>query len=404
MNHYLNYIAGRDVAAADGRTVTAFNPTTGAQWGTFALAGAPDVDQAVRAASRAFRDGQWGSLSPTLRGRLLMKWGEKIAEHAERIATIETEQNGKLFAEMRAQARIAQDWLYYFGGLADKIEGTVIPLDRQSIFNYTLREPLGVVAVITPWNSPTFIAIMSLAPALAAGNTIVLKPSEITSGSAIELARLAEAAGIPPGVINVVTGFRETGEALVDHALVAKVSFTGSIGAGRAIAARAGQRLVGCMLELGGKSPNIVFSDANLDQAEAGVLAGIFAAAGQTCVAGSRAYIQEPIYDRLVERLVWRAKQIAIGDPLRAETQMGPIATKMQLEKDESMVRRAVEEGGAVLTGGCRPQLAEFPEGYFYQPTIVQQAAKDSFLMRNEVFGPVLAVTPFKDDADALAL
>jgi aldehyde dehydrogenase (NAD+) len=261
-----------------------------------------------------------------------------------------------------------------------------------------------VVAVITPWNSPTFIAVMSLAPALAAGNTIVLKPSEITSASAIELARLAEESGIPAGVINVVTGFRETGEALVDHPKVAKVSFTGSVNAGRAIAARAGQRLVSCMLELGGKSPNIVFADANLDQAEAGVLAGIFAAAGQTCVAGSRAYIQQPIYDRLVERLVKRARQITIGDPLLAETQMGPIATKLQLEKDESMVRRAVEEGGAILTGGARPKLAEFPEGYFFEPTIVHQAAKDSFLMKNEVFGPVLAVTPFTDEAEALAL
>jgi len=401
---YSNYIAGADVPAADGRTFTAFNPTTGGVWGTFALAGAVEVDRAVKAASDAYRTGPWGKLSPTRRGRLLMKWGEVIAEHADRIATIETEQNGKLFAEMRAQARIAQDWLYYFGGLADKIEGTVIPLDRQTIFNYTLREPLGVVAVITPWNSPTFIAIMSLAPALAAGNTIVLKPSEITSASAVELARLAEVAGIPPGVINVVCGFRETGEALVDHPLVAKVSFTGSVGAGRAIAARAGGRLVSCMLELGGKSPNIVFDDANLDQAEAGVLAGIFAAAGQTCVAGSRAYIQESIYDAFVDRIVKRAQQITIGDPLLATTQMGPVATKMQLEKDESMVQRAVSEGAKVLCGGARPKMAEFPEGYFYQPTVVHQLTKDNFLMRNEVFGPVLAVTPFKDEAEVVAL
>jgi len=401
---YLNHIDGRDVPAGDGRTFTAFNPTTGGPWGTFAFAGPAEVDQAVNAAARAFREGPWGGLSPTRRGRLLMQWGETIAEHADRIAAIETEQNGKLVAEMRAQARTVRDWLYYFGGLADKIEGSVIPLDRRSILNYTLREPLGVVGVITPWNSPTFIAVMSLAPALAAGNTIVLKPSEITSASAIELARLAEISGIPAGVINVVTGFKETGEALVDHPRVAKVSFTGSVGAGRAIAARAGQRLVSCMLELGGKSPNIVFADANLNQAEAGLLAGIFAAAGQTCVAGSRAYIQRPIYDQLVERLVGRAKQIAIGDPLLAETQMGPIATKMQLEKDESMVRRAVAEGGAVLTGGCRPALAEFPDGYFFEPTIVHQASKDSFLMRNEVFGPVLAVTPFADEAEALEL
>jgi acyl-CoA reductase-like NAD-dependent aldehyde dehydrogenase len=404
VHEYLNYVAGKDVAAADGRTFTAFNPTTGGAWGTFALAGPEDVDRAVKAANAAFREGAWATLSPTRRGRLLMQWGETIAANAERIATIETEQNGKLVAEMRAQARTVRDWLYYFGGLADKIEGSVIPLDRRTILNYTLREPLGVVGVITPWNSPTFIAVMSLAPALAAGNTIVLKPSEITSASAIELARLAEQSGLPTGVINVVTGFRETGEALVDHPGVAKISFTGSVNAGRAIAARAGQRLVSCMLELGGKSPNIVFADANLDQAEAGVLAGIFAAAGQTCVAGSRAYIEQPIYDQLVERLVRRAKQIAIGDPLRSETQMGPIATKMQLEKDESMVKRAVQEGGAILAGGCRPQLAEFPDGYFFEPTIVAQPGKDSFLMRNEVFGPVLAVTPFRGEAEAVAL
>src|SRR5437762_7946424 len=257
MNTYSNYIGGKDVLAADGRTFTAFNPTTGGVWGTFALAGPGEVDKAVHAAAIAFRDGPWGALSPTRRGRLLMQWGETIAEHADRIAAIETEQNGKLVAEMRAQARTVRDWLYYFGGLADKIEGAVIPLDRRTIFNYTLREPLGVVGVITPWNSPTFIAVMSLAPALAAGNTIVMKPSEITSASAIELARLAEQSGIPPGVINVVTGFRETGEAIVDHPQVAKISFTGSVGAGKAIAARAGQRLVSCMLELGGKSPNI---------------------------------------------------------------------------------------------------------------------------------------------------
>jgi acyl-CoA reductase-like NAD-dependent aldehyde dehydrogenase len=404
VHQYLNHINGRSVAAADGRTFTAFNPTTGGPWGTFAVAGPQDVDAAVKAAVAAFREGPWGSLSPTRRGRLLMKWGEKIAEHADEIATIETGQNGKLFAEMRAQARIAQDWLYYFGGLSDKIEGTVIPLDRQTIFNYTLREPLGVVGVITPWNSPTFIAIMSLAPAMAAGNTIVMKPSEITSASSIVLARLAEEAGIPPGVLNIVTGFRETGEAIVDHPQVAKVSFTGSVGAGRAIAARAGQRLVSCMLELGGKSPNIVFGDANLDQAEAGVLAGIFAAAGQTCVAGSRAYIHQSIYEPFVDRIVKRAQKITIGDPMLAATQMGPVATKTQLEKDESMVARAVSEGATVLTGGTRPAIADFPEGYFYQPTIVHQLGKDNFLMRNEVFGPVLAVTPFKDEAEVLAL
>ena len=403
-NNYGNYIAGREVEAEGGRSFVSTNPTTGQTWGTFAMSGPADVDRAVRAADEAFRTGPWARLSPTRRGRLMMQLGEKIAENAERIARMETEQNGKLVAEMRAQAQVARDWLYYFGGMADKIEGAVIPLDRTSVFNYTLPEPLGVVAVIVPWNSPTFITMMASAPALAAGNTIVIKPSEVTSASAFELARLAEEAGIPPGVINVVTGLRETGEALIDHELVRKINFTGSDAAGRAVAARAGKRLISCVLELGGKSPNIVFEDANLDQAEAGVLAGIFAAAGQTCVAGSRAFIHESIYDRLVGRLVSRAEKIVIGDPLRPETQMGPVATKAQLEKDETMVRRAVEEGAELLCGGARPVLSGFPDGYFFQPTILHKVRPDNHLYQNEVFGPVLAVTPFRDEEEVIEL
>src|SRR5580692_529189 len=308
---YTNYVNGRDQEGRDGATFELINPTTGKAFGQFVESSAGDVDVAVRAAHAAF-EGPWRKLSPTRRGRLLMRWGDLITEHAEQIATIETAQNGKLFAEMRTQAGVVQDWLYYFGGLADKIEGRVIPLDRTSVLNYTVYEPLGVVAAIVPWNSPTFLTVMTIAPALAAGNTVVIKPSEITSASAIELARLAVQAGLPPGVVNVVTGGRVAGEALVDHPDVAKISFTGSDAAGRAIAARAGQRLAGCTLELGGKSANIVFDDASLDQAEAGVLAGIFAAAGQTCVAGSRAFFQRGIYDRLVARLVERARNIKL--------------------------------------------------------------------------------------------
>jgi aldehyde dehydrogenase (NAD+) len=400
-NSYGNFIAGKDVPAAAGRTFESFNPTTGKVWGDFADSTAADVDAAVNAASAAF-NGPWGALSPTRRGRLLMKWGDKIAEHADRIATIETGQNGKLFAEMRTQARVVQDWLYYFGGLADKVEGTVIPLDRTSVFNYTLREPLGVVAVIVPWNSPTFLTIMALSPALAAGNTIVVKPSEVTSASAIELARLAIEAGIPPGVVNVVTGLRATGEALVDHPKVVKINFTGGDAGGRAIAAAAGKRLISTVLELGGKSPNIVFEDADLDRAEAGVLAGIFAAAGQTCVAGSRAYVQRSIYDGFVARLVSRAGSIVLGDPMNAATQMGPVATAAQLSKDESMVQRAVADGGEILFGGGRASVPEFPGGYFFSPTILHNIAGDNCIVREEVFGPVLAVIPFDDDEEVL--
>ncbi|HEX3098320.1 MAG TPA: aldehyde dehydrogenase [Usitatibacter sp.] len=403
VRRYDNHIAGERVPAAEGRRFVSTNPTTGKPWGEFAESGRADIDRAARAARAAF-EGPWGRLSPTRRGRLLMAWGDLIAERAEDIAAIETQQNGKLVAEMRAQAKAVKDFLYYFGGLADKIEGRVIPIERSSVLNYTLREPLGVVGVIVPWNSPTFLTIMSVAPALAAGNTIVLKPSEVTSASAFELARLAEEAGIPPGVVNVVTGAREAGEALVDHPGVAKISFTGSEAGGKAIAAKCGARLAGCTLELGGKSPNIVFGDANLDQAEAGVLAGIFAAAGQTCVAGSRAFVHESVYDEMRERLVKRARAIRLGDPLRAETQMGPVATRAQLEKDRTMVERAVGEGAEVLCGARRAAVAGLEDGLFYEPTILHNAGPANSIMNEEVFGPVLALTRFRDDDEVARL
>lgn len=401
--HYQNYIGGRFEPAASGRTFAATNPTTGKPWGTFADSGKADVDAAVQAATDALH-GPWGQLSPTKRGRLLMVWGEKIAANAEQIARLESTQNGKLIAEMRAQANVIREWLYYFGGLADKIEGRVIPLERQSVLNYTLREPLGVVAVIVPWNSPTFLTLMSAAPALAAGNTIVIKPSEVTSASAFELVRLAEECGIPAGVINVVTGLRESGEALVDHEGVAKIAFTGSEGGGRAIAARAGARLASCTLELGGKSPNIVFADAAVDNAVVGILSGIFAAAGQTCVAGSRAYVHESIYDEVLDRLHQRARQIKLGDPLLADTQMGPAATQAQLQKDITMVERAVAEGAKLLHGGRRASVPGLEEGFFFEPTILHDMTPDNYIMNEEVFGPVLGIARFSDDEEVLAL
>src|SRR5580692_256723 len=239
IQNYANFVDGELRDGRDGQRFESTNPATGLLFGRFVESSADDVNAAVRAAAAAF-EGPWSKLSPTRRGRLLMRWGDLIAENADHIATLETEQNGKLYAEMRTQARLVQDWLYYFGGLADKVEGRVIPLDRTSVLNYTTSEPLGVVGVIVPWNSPTFLTIMTVAPALAAGNTVVIKPSEVTSASAIELAKLAEQAGLPRGVVNVVTGGRLAGEALVDHPGVAKISFTGSDMAGRAIAAKEG--------------------------------------------------------------------------------------------------------------------------------------------------------------------
>lgn len=398
---YGNFIAGEEVKQAS-RTFLSHNPTTGKVWGRFVDSTAAEVAAAVESAHGAFK-GPWAALSPTRRGRLLMAWGTKIVAEADRIAALETGQNGKLFAEMRAQLRTTEDWLTYFGGMADKVEGSVIPLDRTSVFNYTLREPLGVVAVIVPWNSPTFLTMMGIAPALAAGNTVVIKPSDVTSASAVELARLAVEVGIPPGVVNVITGLREAGEALVAHPKVRKINFTGGDAGGRAIASAAGKRLISTVLELGGKSPNIVFADADLDRAEAGVLAGIFAAAGQTCVAGSRAYIQRPVYDEMIARVTRRAAAIRVGDPMLAETQMGPIATSAQLAKDESMVKKALAEGAELLYGGDRLSLDQFPGGYFFAPTILHRLSPENSLLREEVFGPVLGVIPFDDEEEVIA-
>ncbi|MCD2175178.1 aldehyde dehydrogenase [Rhizobium sp. C4] len=399
---YVHFVDGADRDTDHDHYFESVNPTTGRLWGRFAIADDVDVDVAVQSAHRAFR-GEWSQMSASKRGSLMTRWGEAIANNADFIGRLEVTQNGKLLAEMKLQAQIALDWLRYFGGLADKIEGSVIPLNQTSVLNYTLREPLGVVGVITPWNSPTFLTIMSVAPALAAGNTVVLKPSEVTSASAIELARLAKVAGIPDGVINVVTGLRRTGEAIVDHPLVRKVAFTGSVGAGKAIAGRLSQRLASYTLELGGKSPNIVFPDANLDQAEAGVLAGIFAAAGQTCIAGSRAYIHEAIYDELVDRLTRRAKSIVLGDPLLTSTQMGPVATSAQLEKDLTIVAQARDDGAELAYGGERVSVGDFG-GYFISPAILTGVSQNNRVMRNEVFGPVLAIAKFKDEDEVVCL
>jgi acyl-CoA reductase-like NAD-dependent aldehyde dehydrogenase len=404
VKRYGLYIAGEDVDAASGATFDALNPTTGEAWATHALAGPGDVDRAVRAAATAFEAESWRSLSPTRRGRLMMRWADLIAEHAEEIAQVEVADNGKLYKEMLAQLRVIPDWLYYFGGLADKVEGRVIPLDRTSVLNYTLREPLGVVGIVIPWNSPVLLTMYSLAPALAAGNTAVIKPSEHASASVLETIRLASEAGLPPGALNVVTGEREAGEALVEHPGVAKISFTGSEKTGAAIAARAGARLAPVSLELGGKSPNIVFPDAALDAAEAGVLAGIFAAGGQSCVAGSRALFHREIHDELLERIRARASGVVLGDPMDDATQMGPIANVPQLARVEQMVEEARSGGARVVAGGSRAAVAEFPQGLWYGPTILDGVGNESPIAQNEVFGPVLTVLPFDSEEEAIAI
>jgi acyl-CoA reductase-like NAD-dependent aldehyde dehydrogenase len=397
------YVGGEPGTPRRGEHFESVDPATGRPWALIADADVEDVDECVRNAREAFL-GPWAAVAPSDRGLLLFRLADAIDADAERLAALETRENGKLHREMVAQMKLVPKWLRYFAGMADKIEGRTIPLDRQSIVNYTVREPLGVVGVIMPWNSPMFLSAMAVGPALAAGNTVVVKPSEVTSTSVLEVARLATEVGFPPGALNIVTGLRQSGEALVRHPDVAKISLTGGIDTGRAVGLAAMERLAKVTLELGGKSANIVFEDADVEAAEAGLLAGIFAAAGQTCVAGSRAFIHESLYDELVERIAARAARIRIGHPMEPDTEMGPIATRAQFDKIASFVERGRSEGGEIITGGRPAEVEGLPDGYFYEPTVVAGADAASHLAQNEVFGPVLAVFPFTDEEEVVRL
>lgn len=398
------YVDGGTCAPRSGERFDSIDPATGAAWARIALASADDVDACVRSARAAFTSGAWRSLAASDRGLLLYRLADAIEGAADEIAAMESRENGKLKRELLAQNLLVPKWLRYFGGMADKVEGTTIPVDRQSVLNYTLREPLGVIGIVMPWNSPVFLTMMAAAPALAAGNTVVVKPSDVTSASMLEVARLAGEVGFPPGVLNVITGLAGSAKALVAHPDVAKISLTGGVEAGRAVAVAAAERFAKVTLELGGKSANVVFGDAQLDAAEAGLLAGIFGAAGQTCVAGSRAFVHESVYDELVGRVAERAGRITIGNPLDADTEMGPLATQAQMEKVESFVERAVADGAELVTGGRRATVPALPNGFFYEPTILQGADIDSHLAQNEIFGPVLAVFPFSSEEEVVRL
>ena len=347
------WIDGREHQPAGGEWFDSFDPFTGQPWARVARGGKEDVDAAVAAASRAFREGSWAQLTPTRRGALVHRLGQVIADHAERLAELEVRDNGKLWAEMFGQVTYVPDWYRYFGGLADKVEGTVLPIDKDGYFVYTTQVPVGVTAIVTPWNSPLLLLAWKLAPALAAGCTVVVKPSEFTSASTVELAKLFTEAGLPDGVLNVVTGLgAEVGSPLTEHPDVKRVSFTGSDATGKAINRAVAGDLKHVGLELGGKSPNIVFADADLDDAVNGVVSGIFAATGQTCIAGSRLLVEKPVHDEVVERVVALAKTAVMGNPRLETTQVGPITTQPQYAKVLDYIGIAKDEGARVALGG----------------------------------------------------
>ena len=405
LTRYQMVINGQQLDSASGQFFESDNPFLGKPWALIPRGNAEDANRAVEAAHQAFTAGEWPKMNASKRGALLRKLGDLITEKSKFLAEIEVRDNGKLYAEMSAQTAYMAQWYYYFGGLADKIEGAVIPIDKADTFNFTRHEPLGVIAMIIPWNSPLLLLAWKLAPALAAGNTVVIKPSEFTSASALEFMKLIESAGFPPGVVNVVTGYgAEIGTALVEHPLVAKVAFTGSDATGQKIYESAARGLKRVSMELGGKSPNIVFDDAHMDNAVKGVISGIFAATGQTCIAGSRLLVQQSIHDQFVDKLVAFAKTARMGDPMSIDTQVGPVTNRPQFDKILKYLDIAKGEGAQTLLGGAKASRPECGNGWFVEPTIFGNVKNSMRIAQEEVFGPVLSIIPFKDEEEAISI
>jgi acyl-CoA reductase-like NAD-dependent aldehyde dehydrogenase len=394
-------IGGRWVPGGAGGWFESFDPATGEPWCRVAEATPSDVDTAVRTADEVFRSGAWSGLSATERGARVTRLARLVETHAEELAALETRETGKLLRETRALLAYVPRYYDYYAGLADKLEGATFPVDKPEMFVYSRREPLGVVAIVVPWNSPNYLTSVKLAPALIAGNTVVIKPSEHASLPILRLAALCAEAGIPDGVVNVVTGRGEAGAALCGHPLVRRIAFTGGPETARKVVESSAANFARLSLELGGKSPNLVFADADLDDAVTGIVAGSFAASGQSCVAGTRVLLQEGIADEVVERIVARMDGIRIGPPAEAGTEMGPIALRSQLDHISAAVDAARADGARVITGGQRAEVA--PGGWFFPPTVVT-GGEHTRLSREELFGPVISVFRFRDEAEAVRL
>ncbi len=400
MQTYDNWINGGYVAPPTGVRMPTVNPFNGETWAEVADDAAA-VDDAVRAARAAFEDGPWATMAARERAGLMRKLGALLLEDAEELAVVETRDNGKIIRETTAQAKSLESYFDYFAGLADKIVGQQIPSPSPQFLVYTERVPVGVVGAIVPWNSPLALLTWKLAPLLAAGCTVVAKPSDLTPVTALLLAERATQAGFPPGVINVVTGGAEVGAAVTAHSGIDKLTFTGGGGTARHVARAAAENLTPTVLELGGKSPQIIFADADPEAATNGLLAGIFAASGQTCVAGSRAYIHEDIAAEVIGRVVARADELVMGDPADVATEMGPAASDAQRDRIITMIQQARDEGATVAAGGIvDPELG----GRFVRPTVLTDVTNKTSIVREEVFGPVLAVMTFSDEDEVVGL
>ncbi len=403
LRNYGLYIAGEWRAPQGGAYFDSLNPYTQKPWARIAQAGEADVSEAVAAARQAYRS-TWRHMSGAERGKRLFRLAELLEKSADRFANMESTDNGKVIRETKPQMLYAARIFRFCAGYADKLWGKVIPLDRPDVFDYAVYQPFGVVGLITAWNSPIALLANKLPSALAAGNCVVVKPSEHASVTTLEFCSLVEEAGFPAGVFNVVTGDGSTGEALVANPDIDKISFTGSDGVGRAIASAAGRNLTPVALELGGKSPNIIFSDSDHEKAFTGALAGIFAATGQTCIAGSRVLVERPIYDKAVDWLAGRAQTIRLGNPLDPATEMGTAANEPQFRKIMGFIESASKEGARLVTGGARATEDDLATGLFVQPTIFADVRNDMRIAQDEVFGPVLSVIAFDDEEDAIEI
>ena len=403
MTDYQLFIDGVFCDASDGARFETVNPANGQRWASAPAATGEDVERAVNAAHRALRSGPWPQTTPTQRGQLLFRLADLVAENSHRLGSIETTDSGKLAAETRSQTAYVADYYRYFGGLADKIQGATLPIDKPDMQVFTRREPIGVVAAIVPWNAEMFLTATKLGPALAAGNTVVVKASEEAPAVMCEFAALIAEAGFPAGVVNIVTGFGEPcGRVLTSHPLVSRVAFTGGTTAASRVVANTANNFAHVTLELGGKSPILVFDDADIEGAVNGAIAGNFGATGQSCVAGSRVLVQAGIHDEFVAELSARARTIRIGDPLDADTQMGPLATKAQLERIEQVVAESAAQGAVVQTGGKRPD--GFDSGWYYEPTIITCEDQNTPSTQVELFGPVMSVLRFDDEQQGVEL
>jgi len=400
LKEYKMYINGSWVDAERKKTFKSLNPENNEPWAIIPEASEKDTDKAVRAAQKAF-EGEWPKLFPRDRAKFLRAIAEELRNNAEHLGKIETIDTGKLFRETKTQANYIAEYYDYFAGLADKVEGTVLPIDKPNMQVITTRVPIGVVAAIVPWNSQMLLTAVKLAPALAMGNTIVIKTSELGPATLLEFAKLIEKTGIPKGVVNVITGFGEPcGKTLTSHELVERVAFTGGPETAKHIIRNSAENLSQVSLELGGKSPVAVFEDADQENALNGITAGIFGASGQSCIAGSRLYLQKNIYEIFLNKLIDKAKKIKIGAPMEPDTQMGPLNSLKQLEVIEKNIKLTIDQGGKLKCGGKRHNLSN--KGYYFPATIIECDDHNLPTAENELFGPVLSVMKFNTESDVI--